>query len=436
MNGNVQKVVNTSVHRKYEQIEALLVALGYKGLDDYETGLRSKDMITCPAVTAALAALGANDEQQETINIVRSLLKEANIPYTMTHRRDGNYLMLEPPKLDLITYLNNKVRLPPAEELFNLPADFCYRDYFGGLSLAHSISPSALKLLAKDEPDRPDAVIQHQFSNILDYYVRPDKDELLVRLVRNHDGFYGATIYICDEEDTILQEVHEPVFMFGDNQKTYKVTAKTYETAIYMLLLQYSVVYAVIPMEANTTWTAARGKPLSITIYYSGIYLDMPHRKYLRRANDIKPMYCREHEMTAGMSSFRSCDKVVLQVHREFIVLPGGGLIYDIHVQGKHSDLQLSIGGDNIPITTCYSNGLTYITDFTESRPIHSRILRYHEVAIRSRSAKELTVTFSVSDKDHTDNIPTISDMIEVDHGTYHLCYYDGLGFLKHIPLS
>ena len=124
MNNNIQNKMNKNVHTlmKFEELEFLdkvMRFLGYSGLDDYEYSITVGDLRKRKDVLVdfnkefgdKLDEKIGHDEIETVdrlMQLIKKLLKEQRVPFTMKHKNSGNYLQLSRPDTRLEMYLKEK----------------------------------------------------------------------------------------------------------------------------------------------------------------------------------------------------------------------------------------------------------------------------------------------------------------------------------------
>lgn len=117
--------VNKKFH-KYSKLEKVLRSIGYASISDYTTEVTNKDIPD--DINSTLHKILNNNDLimqgdstfKSNITLLRKCLDALNVPYTMVHRRDGNYLRLVEPTFDLSDYIKNTPRGPFLEGQGNL----------------------------------------------------------------------------------------------------------------------------------------------------------------------------------------------------------------------------------------------------------------------------------------------------------------------------
>ena len=416
MDNSIHIPVKESVH-SIEMVDKMLTALGYNGVDDYVTAKRSKDLQSDSEVCSMISSLGYPTDG-ELINTVRTILKDHNVPFTMVHKRDGNYLQLTPPKTDLADYLSKKRELNAIRAQAELkrpaiPADFSYKDYLSKLNVKYMMSLDVPAIRGMYDSDCFVELETRMIYGPEDYYVLPDKKQLILTIPRCCDALYGITLYICDGNGVVLRIVKDPEIQSG----SMKFRPLSMDSALYLMCLLYN------GCTITTDHDIHPSLPLRIVVMCNRVTLNSNHRAFLSHANDVHPMYFPR--IVCPKNSLFSDREVTLCVHQNKILLPPGGSVYNIRVHGRRS-LGMIFGLTSVPINTEYdkTTNTTRILDFTSDNPILYYLMMYDTVVITTHDQCHLTVTYEIGRM--PESIPSLTEITEVNHRGYIIRYKEG----------
>lgn len=431
---------HSDMNKKFHTIEKVLIRLGYSGIDDYTTMIHPVNITVSDELQNLFLDLGQNvTTAEEYFRALKALLKQYGVPFHMVHKTKGNYLQLIPAQNDLDRYIMFKKAnmfkdLQETSLSMEDLENFKYEKYIKDICCKskHILrddsqsyeNSSALRLLAKD-PEIA-MVIKHNDSYRTQFTIYPLKRQVITTILRREDAICNLKVYLCNDDDEILQIIHNPNIDVGGTLHR----ADSTENAVYTICCPYNEIVAVIDVNDDVLMSPT----LKVTIVYDGIYLNNKERHYLMRVNSIIPMY--------NMNiTYPELGQQRISVHSDNYKARHSGNLYDFKVHGNHK-LSVVIGGQMIQVQTMYcpDTDTTNIVDFTKESPFYSRLSYFHQFSIElcQNPPKRMTIDYCVDPSDyklperikkHWDPIVSkdITCDVTISHENFKLRYLNGL---------
>ena len=350
---NINYMSNLSFHRPMNAlsiVENLLIALGWKGIDDYDSCFSSKDLDktmgngSCPLVQSYLTKLGIpSSTNVSIIGALRSALNQYNVPFEMIHKRDGNYLVLKAPDTSLINYLEQKKFQSIASEsaiqrVLDVPGYLSSLEYITVMETDGETPLSALAMNVKK-----DGVICYHTKLPHGRSMIHSNGHLYIPMPSHCDLLYDfrVILYKPGPPKVVLGEWVPEVLVNGVTMPTPVSIASSIPMSAF--LMQH--VWLKVPLNEEYYEPSKQEQwcypphPTAM-ISYKGGYLQYEHRRTVMNS-------VRVPEVTGLFESYignRLLDNVS-----------------EFYVHGRHLQIEVTDGAAVIPVTTSYTEGRTHV---------------------------------------------------------------------------
>ncbi len=398
MKNNTHTTVKKNIHTNLEDfkaIENVLISLGFSGLDDYSTMIRSKDIDLLTASNYSFSYLLCEGSASDGVTYMSDLkrnLKKCGILYEMVHKRDGNYLKLVEPDNRLSIYLKNKELQKPSVEI---PNDFNYLDYIKSLKKQHFILRSYELIMHKllDISESTKVCIQENATSYIPItHINMCSCKSRIEMGNDCDGFYDVNISIIDKDGNILQNITPEEQTIMCHNKTFKSPINENESFCTLFSTPYLF---PVEIEFKIDFDFINKSNLVAVLNYKKIQFAPDSRSYLHSANMKFNFYgIPQKNLHNVVLDNALLDNHTYKVFTSDFFLPHTACIYDIKIKGYQSIVpSFLIGGKVILSDYEYKRDghCVEMTSFTKDKPLFTQALTCFETKLQDMKGAEIS---------------------------------------------